>query len=51
MGASKMEDLTLPALFEQARKIHLTATESGADQVRLTQSYSQSDCVVFLWGF
>ncbi|XP_022723369.1 PP2A regulatory subunit TAP46-like isoform X2 [Durio zibethinus] len=27
-----MEDLPLPALFEQARKIHLTATESGADQ-------------------
>ncbi|KAK6250752.1 hypothetical protein SCA6_004757 [Theobroma cacao] len=27
-----MEDMPLPALFEQARKIHITATESGADQ-------------------
>ncbi|KAJ1390124.1 TAP46-like protein [Sesbania bispinosa] len=27
-----MEDMPLPALFEQARKIHATATESGADQ-------------------
>ncbi|XP_021294173.1 PP2A regulatory subunit TAP46 [Herrania umbratica] len=32
MGECKMEDMPLPALFEQARKIHLTATESGADQ-------------------
>ncbi|AES72514.1 putative TAP42-like protein [Medicago truncatula] len=32
MGEMKMEDMPLPALFEQARKIHATATESGADQ-------------------
>ncbi|KAJ7965333.1 PP2A regulatory subunit TAP46 [Quillaja saponaria] len=27
-----MEEMPLPALFEQAQKIHTTATESGADQ-------------------
>ncbi|XVF50959.1 hypothetical protein PTKIN_Ptkin04bG0145600 [Pterospermum kingtungense] len=27
-----MEDMSLPALFERARKIHLMATESGSDQ-------------------
>ncbi|KAG8476369.1 hypothetical protein CXB51_033303 [Gossypium anomalum] len=32
MCESKMEDMPLPAFFEQANKIHLTATESGADQ-------------------
>jgi flagellin-specific chaperone FliS len=32
MGEIKMEDMPLPALFEQARKIHATATEFGADQ-------------------
>ncbi|GKU89080.1 hypothetical protein SLEP1_g3270 [Rubroshorea leprosula] len=32
MGEVKMEETPLPALFEQARKIHLTVTESGADQ-------------------
>ncbi|KAK4273880.1 hypothetical protein QN277_017191 [Acacia crassicarpa] len=32
MGECKMEDMPLPSLFEQARKIHTTATESGADQ-------------------
>ncbi|OAY38906.1 PP2A regulatory subunit TAP46 [Manihot esculenta] len=32
MGERKIEDLPLPSLFEQARKIHLTATESTADQ-------------------
>ncbi|OMP00940.1 TAP42-like protein [Corchorus capsularis] len=32
MGECKIEDMPLPALFDQARKIHLTATESGADQ-------------------
>ncbi|XVF10084.1 hypothetical protein REPUB_Repub07fG0152700 [Reevesia pubescens] len=32
MGECKVEDMALPALFESARKIHLTATESGADQ-------------------
>ncbi|XP_061348946.1 PP2A regulatory subunit TAP46 [Gastrolobium bilobum] len=32
MGECKIEDLPLPALFEQARKIHATATESGAGQ-------------------
>ncbi|KAM1070304.1 hypothetical protein ACFX13_002168 [Malus domestica] len=29
MGELNMEDMPLPALFEQARKIHLGATESG----------------------
>lgn len=28
-GELNMEDMPLPALFEQARKVHLTATESG----------------------
>lgn len=32
MGEYKMENMPLPALFEQARKIHLMATDSGADQ-------------------
>ncbi|GLU12032.1 hypothetical protein SLE2022_287410 [Rubroshorea leprosula] len=32
MSELKMEEISLPALFEQARKIHLAATESGADQ-------------------
>ncbi|MBA0665590.1 hypothetical protein Gohar_019849, partial [Gossypium harknessii] len=32
MGERKVEDMSLSALFEQARKIHLTVTESGADQ-------------------
>jgi len=30
--------MPLPALFEQARKIHAIATESGADQVRTPSS-------------
>ncbi|KAE9604021.1 hypothetical protein Lal_00001769 [Lupinus albus] len=32
MGEFKIEEMPLPALFDQARKIHATATESGADQ-------------------
>lgn len=32
MGELKMNDMALPALFEQARKIHQAATESSADQ-------------------
>lgn len=32
MVVGNMEDLPLPALFEQARKIHSAATESGTDQ-------------------
>ncbi|KAG4117745.1 hypothetical protein ERO13_D12G250200v2 [Gossypium hirsutum] len=32
MCESKMDDVPLPSLFEQASKIHRTATESGADQ-------------------
>ncbi|KAJ7949885.1 PP2A regulatory subunit TAP46 [Quillaja saponaria] len=32
MGEFNMEEISLPALFEQARKIHTTATEYGADQ-------------------
>ena len=36
MGEWKMEEMPLPALFEQARKIHATVTDSGAaDQVCL----------------
>ncbi|KAL1344270.1 hypothetical protein AAHE18_08G034500 [Arachis hypogaea] len=29
MGESRMEEMTLPGLFEKARKIHATVTESG----------------------
>ncbi|KAK8513209.1 hypothetical protein V6N13_032457 [Hibiscus sabdariffa] len=32
MGECKVEDMSLAALFEEARKIHLTVTESGDDQ-------------------
>ncbi|KAF8042854.1 hypothetical protein BT93_A1242 [Corymbia citriodora subsp. variegata] len=32
MGELNMEDMPLPALFEQSRKIHLAATESAVDQ-------------------
>ncbi|KAE8719709.1 PP2A regulatory subunit TAP46 [Hibiscus syriacus] len=32
MGEFKVEEMSLAALFEQARKIHLTVMESGADQ-------------------
>ncbi|XP_077249623.1 2A phosphatase associated protein of 46 kD [Tasmannia lanceolata] len=32
MGGLKMEDMPLPSLFEQARKIHYTASDSGVDQ-------------------
>ncbi|EFH42206.1 predicted protein [Arabidopsis lyrata subsp. lyrata] len=32
MGGLSMEELPLSALFEQARKIHLAASESGTDQ-------------------
>ncbi|XP_006279621.2 PP2A regulatory subunit TAP46 [Capsella rubella] len=32
MGGLAMEELPLSALFEQARKIHLAASESGVDQ-------------------
>lgn len=34
MGDLKLEDMSLPALFEQARKIHMAASESAVDQVR-----------------
>lgn len=33
MGELKMEDMALPALFDQARKLHLAATEATSDQV------------------
>lgn len=33
MGSMKMEDMSLPALFEQARKIHNIATDSAVDKV------------------
>lgn len=39
MGETKTEDMPLPALFEQARKIHTTATESGADQELVKKGY------------
>ncbi|KAL3754202.1 hypothetical protein ACJRO7_001447 [Eucalyptus globulus] len=32
MGELNMEDMPLPSLFEQSRKIHLAATESAVDQ-------------------
>ncbi|OAY45827.1 PP2A regulatory subunit TAP46 [Manihot esculenta] len=32
MGECKMDDMSLPSLFEEARKIHLMATEFAADQ-------------------
>ncbi|XP_008806428.1 PP2A regulatory subunit TAP46 [Phoenix dactylifera] len=35
MGEWKMEEMPLPALFEQARKIHSMASESSADQETL----------------
>ncbi|KAF5947525.1 hypothetical protein HYC85_013482 [Camellia sinensis] len=35
MGELKMEEMSLPALFDQARKIHLSASESGIDQESL----------------
>lgn len=33
MGGVAMEEMPLSALFEEARKIHLAASESRADQV------------------
>jgi hypothetical protein len=36
MGECIVDDMPLPALFDQARKIHETATESVADQVNST---------------
>lgn len=33
MGELRMEEMSLPALFEQARKIHFAASESTVDQV------------------
>ncbi|KAL4575736.1 hypothetical protein LXL04_011820 [Taraxacum kok-saghyz] len=35
MGLLKMEDMSLPALFEQARKIHLLASDSAVDKETL----------------
>lgn len=44
-----MEDMPLPALFEQARKIHATATEFGADQVhRVFSSFLFLSFILFL---
>ena len=55
-----MDDMPLPALFEQARKIHAAATDSGADQVRYTLLSlflflflflcSSSDGYALFWG-
>lgn len=36
-----MEDLPLPSIFEQARKIHTAATESASDQVSLSYEFFQ----------
>lgn len=33
MGESNLSEMSLPSLFEQARKIHLLATQSSADKV------------------
>lgn len=47
-GELKMEEMSLPALFEEARKIHLIASESGADKVQsllLFANYTPSLCV------
>ncbi|KAL7191428.1 hypothetical protein ACSBR2_023496 [Camellia fascicularis] len=35
MGELNMEEMSLPALFEQARQIHLLSSESGIDQETL----------------
>ncbi|KAK3034719.1 hypothetical protein RJ639_032672 [Escallonia herrerae] len=35
MGELRMEDMSLPSLFEQARKIHLLATDSSGDKEML----------------
>nr|DAD17931.1 TPA_asm: hypothetical protein HUJ06_019394 [Nelumbo nucifera] len=35
LGELRMEEMPLPALFEQARKIHSMASESGVDQEML----------------
>ncbi|KAK8954328.1 PP2A regulatory subunit TAP46 [Platanthera zijinensis] len=35
MGQTKVDETSLPALFEQARKIHTTASESSVDQESL----------------
>ncbi|CAL5373495.1 unnamed protein product [Camellia sinensis] len=39
MGELNMEEMSLPALFEQARQIHLSASESGIDQETLRKGY------------
>jgi hypothetical protein len=51
MGEIKMEDMPLPALFEQARKIHATATEFGADQVPTTPTrvFSSSSFLILFF--
>ncbi|CAL5360773.1 unnamed protein product [Camellia sinensis] len=33
MGELKMEEMSLPALFDQAQKMHLSAFESDIDQI------------------
>ncbi|ERN14875.1 PP2A regulatory subunit TAP46 [Amborella trichopoda] len=38
MGESKLEDMPLPALFEQARKVHILATEETADPESLKKA-------------
>jgi hypothetical protein len=35
-----MEEVPLPSLFEQARQIHSTASESSVDQVPLPRHFS-----------
>ncbi|ERN14073.1 hypothetical protein AMTR_s00021p00222290 [Amborella trichopoda] len=38
MGESKLEDMSLPALFEQARKVHTIATVETADPASLKKA-------------
>lgn len=48
MGERKMEQMTLPALFEHARKIHQIASESVVDQVFNDSSISPSNLYFLL---
>lgn len=43
MGEQKMEQMTLPALFEHVRKIHQMASDSVVDQVFNDSAISPSN--------
>jgi hypothetical protein len=45
MGGLAMEEMPLSVLFEQARKIHLAASESGVDQVEASTSFLYTDSI------